>query len=379
MNLDEVERLLSGTTEEEQLMKKQVSAISNIRPALSTYNRINKKYPNTLEQLLETQAPVTSDNLRVEVIREKNYFYSVSNNMTTIPISVYDKKSFDYTNEGEDYKLIYNIVLPTEEESDDEYDLFGGSYYAEQVVNGINTASKDYLSMEAEVDKDYDGDGLTDMEEAKYGTSKYNSDTDGDGFSDKEEIDGGYDPLNKPSVANTYNNTSITDIEITSEDHIRGNINTTVTMIEYSDFECPFCKKFQPTLEKILEDYDGQVRLVYHHLPLSFHINSQKAAEASECADDQGMFWEMHDYMFANQESLNITSLKNAATELGMNPTSFNNCLDSGIYESLIKDSIAEAHAVDINGTPVTFINGTLVSGAQSYEFLSIIIDQELQ
>ena len=210
MTLDEVERLLSGITEEEQLMEKQVSAIGDIRPALSTYNRINKKYPDTLEQLLEIQAPVTSDSIRVEVIGEKNYFYSVSDNMTTIPISAYDDKSFDYTNEGEDYKLIYNIVLLAEEESEDEYDLFGGSYYAEQVVNGVNTANKTYLSMEAEIDKDYDGDGLTDMEEAEYGTSKYNSDTDGDGFSDKEEIDAGYDPLTKPAAVNTYSNINST-------------------------------------------------------------------------------------------------------------------------------------------------------------------------
>lgn len=168
------------------------------------------------------------------------------------------------------------------------------------------------------------------------------------------------------------------DIEATADDHIRGDKNAPVTMIEYSDFECPFCGRVQPTLEQILEEYDGQVNLVFRHFPLSFHQNAQKAGEASECAADQGKFWEMHDKMFENQTALDVDSLKGYAKELGLNTSTFNSCLDSGKHSQKIKDGLTDGSQYGVQGTPATFVNGTMVSGAQPYENFKAAVENAL-
>lgn len=168
------------------------------------------------------------------------------------------------------------------------------------------------------------------------------------------------------------------DIAVTADDHIRGDKNAAVTMIEYSDFECPFCGRVQPALEQILEEYDGQVNLVFRHFPLSFHPSAQKAGEASECAADQNKFWEMHDKMFANQTALGVDSLKGYAKELGLNTSTFDSCLDSGKYEQKVKDGITDGSKYGVQGTPATFVNGTMVSGAQPYENFKAAVENAL-
>lgn len=192
-------------------------------------------------------------------------------------------------------------------------------------------------------------------------------------------VDVGADTNPTPSPAQPTQPTQPTptkaDIQVKSDDHIRGDKNAPVTMIEYSDFECPFCSRVQPTIEKILSDYEGQVNLVYRHFPLSFHPNAQKAGEASECAAEQGKFWEMHDMMFADQDQLDVDSLKNSAKELGLDTSSFDKCLDDGKYAQKVKDDIAEGSNYGVQGTPATFVNGQLVSGAQPYENFASVID----
>lgn len=170
------------------------------------------------------------------------------------------------------------------------------------------------------------------------------------------------------------------DIVVTSDDHIRGGKNAKVTIVEYSDFECPFCGAAHPTVKQVMDTYGDQVRLVYRHYPLSFHPQAQKAAEASECASDQGKFWEFHDLVFDNQDLLQggVPQLKKWAAELKLNTTKFNNCLDSGEKAAKIAAQQDGGNAVGVSGTPGFFINGVSVVGAQPFSAFKQIIDQEL-
>lgn len=157
-----------------------------------------------------------------------------------------------------------------------------------------------------------------------------------------------------------------------------GPADAKVTIIEYSDFECPFCQRAQETIKKVLEEYEGQVRLVFKNYPLSFHKNAIIAAEAGECANEQGKFWEMHDKMFANRLSLEKKYLKKYAKEIGLNEEQFNQCLDSEKYKSAIDKDVVEGNKLGFNGVPAFFINGKLLSGAQPIEEFRKIIDEEL-
>ena len=167
---------------------------------------------------------------------------------------------------------------------------------------------------------------------------------------------------------------------VSSEDYVRGDANAKITLIEYSDFECPFCSRHAPTIDKILENYKGKVRLVFRHFPLSFHPEAQKAAEASECAGEQGKFWEMHDKIFEANEAKNMSvdTWKKAAKDLKLNTAKFNDCLDSGKYLSKIQNEQADGQAAGVEGTPATFVNGKLISGAVPYEQFKSVIDSIL-
>jgi len=170
--------------------------------------------------------------------------------------------------------------------------------------------------------------------------------------------------------------TNIQNFEITKSNHIRGDFNALITLVEFSDFECPFCERHYPIMNKILSDYKGKVRLVYKHFPLSFHANAQKAAEASECADEQEKFWEYHDKLFENQAGgYSSDKFKKWAKDLGLNNEKFNDCLDSGKYAQKVQADFQEGQQKGVNGTPATFVNGQLVSGALPYESFKQIID----
>lgn len=163
---------------------------------------------------------------------------------------------------------------------------------------------------------------------------------------------------------------------VTDADYIRGDKNAKITMIEYSDFQCPFCQRHLPTLDRILADYKGKVRLVYRHFPLnSIHPQAQKAAEASECAGEQGKFWEMHDKLFENQTALQIDNLKQYAKDLGLNTSQFNNCLDTSKFASKVNQQATEAQNSGITGTPGTWVGDQLVKGAYPYDTFKQIID----
>ncbi|MDP1889374.1 MAG: thioredoxin domain-containing protein [Gemmatimonadaceae bacterium] len=167
---------------------------------------------------------------------------------------------------------------------------------------------------------------------------------------------------------------------ITSDDHVKGPENAKVTLIAYSDFECPYCLNHKATVDQVVENYGDDVRVVFRHFPLSFHPEAEKAAEASECAAEQGKFWEMHDKIFAANEAgtMSVNKWKEEAKKLGLNTTKFNDCLDSGKYASNISDEAASGSAAGVEGTPATFVNGELVSGALPYDQFKQIIDSKL-
>lgn len=149
-------------------------------------------------------------------------------------------------------------------------------------------------------------------------------------------------------------------------DHIRGKKDAKVTLIEYSDFECPFCLRHEDTVNSLLTQFPNDVRLIYRHYPLSFHPEAQKAAEASECAGLQGKFWEMHDKIFeANAAgNMNVQRWKDAAKELGLDTTKFNGCLDNGDTAARVAQDQQEGTAAGVGGTPATFVNGQMIEGA---------------
>ncbi len=159
---------------------------------------------------------------------------------------------------------------------------------------------------------------------------------------------------------------------------VRGDPNAQVTIIEFSDFQCPYCGSVAPTIKQVLQEYEGKVKLYYKHFPLSFHEFAQKAAEASECAADQGRFWEYHDKLFENQEALDEASLKQYAKDLGLDSARFDSCLDSGQKASLVQSDFDEGQANGVSGTPAFFINGRMLVGAQPYSAFKQAIDAAL-
>jgi protein-disulfide isomerase len=149
-------------------------------------------------------------------------------------------------------------------------------------------------------------------------------------------------------------------------------------MVIFSDFQCPFCSRVEPTLTQIDKDYAGKVRQVWKNYPLPFHNNAEPAAEAAMAADAQGKLWQMHDKLFANQQSLDRPSLEKYAQEIGLDMNKFKADLDAQKYKSQIESDTKEGTAVGVNGTPAVFINGRKISGAYPLETFKKIIDAEL-
>ena len=159
-----------------------------------------------------------------------------------------------------------------------------------------------------------------------------------------------------------------------------GPASAPITIVEFSDFECPYCGGLFPTLKEIEKKYADKIRVVYRQYPLtSLHPHAQKAAEASLCADEQKRFWDFHDSLFGNQQDLTVDSLKRRAVELKLDAPAFNTCLDSGKHAETIKKDIVEGSRAGVSGTPAIFINGRLLSGNQPYTSIAQVIEDELQ
>ena len=160
-------------------------------------------------------------------------------------------------------------------------------------------------------------------------------------------------------------------------------------MFEYSDMECPYCKKFHPTGQQVVDAYKGQVAWVYRHFPLSFHANAQKEAEASECANDLGgntAFWKYVNTLFSRTSSggtgFALSDLPSLAKEIGLNETKFTDCLDSGKYTQNIKDEMANGSKYGVSGTPGNIIFDTktgkskIMPGAYPFPDFKKVIDE---
>jgi protein-disulfide isomerase len=167
-------------------------------------------------------------------------------------------------------------------------------------------------------------------------------------------------------------------IDIPTDSPVFGPKHAKVTIVEWSDFECPFCGRVGPTLEEIKKTYGKQVRVAFRHQPLPFHPNAKPAAEAAMAAHEQGKFWQYHDKLFANQRALDRASLEKYAQELGLNATKFKAALDSGKFRAKVEADAAAGSAAGANGTPTFFINGRQLVGAQPFPAFKAIIDEEI-
>lgn len=158
----------------------------------------------------------------------------------------------------------------------------------------------------------------------------------------------------------------------------KGPANAPIELIEFSDFQCPFCLQANSTVQRILSDYGDRIRFVYRHLPLKNHPHAWPSAEAAQCADEQGKFWQYHDRLFADQTKLGGEDLKAHAAALGLDEARFNACVDSHKYKAAVDTDVLDAEKLGVSGTPAFFVNGRLLSGALPYDTFKKVIDEEL-
>lgn len=173
------------------------------------------------------------------------------------------------------------------------------------------------------------------------------------------------------------------------DDPSLGNKNAKVTVIEFSDYQCPFCRTFwKESFSQLKKEYidTGKVKFVYRDYPLSFHPMAEPSAQAGECADEQGKYWEFHDKIFGEEDkkgqgtvTYTVQDLKLWASQIGLNQVKFNQCLDSGKYKAEVQKDFDDGNSAGVSGTPSIFINGRLVVGAQPYASFKAIIDEELK
>jgi len=159
----------------------------------------------------------------------------------------------------------------------------------------------------------------------------------------------------------------------------RGPADAPITIIEFSDYQCPFCRRAEPTLKQVLERYEGKVRFVFRHFPLDrIHPLARGASEAAACADQQGKFWEFHDQLFAENAQLDRAGLDTLAGKTGLDPAAFKLCMDERKTQALVEKDVQAGSAAGVSGTPAFFINGIPLRGAVPAEEFQRIIDDEL-
>jgi len=160
----------------------------------------------------------------------------------------------------------------------------------------------------------------------------------------------------------------------------RGAAEAPITLVEFSDFHCPFCKQSQATLKQLLERYSGKVKLVYRDFPLDqLHPQARAAAEAARCANDQGKFWQYHDVLFQRPPDAAPQVLRTYAEQIGLDAAAFDRCLTSGIHREAVDRDVEDAARLGLTGTPAFFINGRPLTGAQPLEAFVRIIEDELK
>ena len=157
-----------------------------------------------------------------------------------------------------------------------------------------------------------------------------------------------------------------------------GPADATVTVVEFGDFQCPYCGDVEPVLQQLLVTYEGQIRLAFKQFPLWFHSHAYLAAEAALAAQAQGAFWPYHDRLYASQGALLREDLESYAAELGLDLDAFRTALDAHTYAPAVDADLAQGEALGVPGTPCFFVNGRMGAGALPYEALAAVIDEEL-
>jgi protein-disulfide isomerase len=168
-------------------------------------------------------------------------------------------------------------------------------------------------------------------------------------------------------------------VAIASTDPVRGARSAPVTIVEFSDYQCPFCARLVPVLAQVLTTYGDRVSIVWKDFPLEeSHPRAAKLAEAARCAGDYGKYWEFHDRVFANQAAAATTSFEDYARSVGLPAAEFAACVNSGRHAKRVTESLAAGNRLGVDATPTLFINGRVMAGAEPFEVLARIIDDEL-
>lgn len=163
----------------------------------------------------------------------------------------------------------------------------------------------------------------------------------------------------------------------TKDAYALGDRNAPVELVEFADYQCPYCQKVAPQLEQLKKEFGPKLTVVFKDFPLSMHPNAEKAAEASRCAGEQGKYWEYHDLLFNSQE-IKPNELKEHANALKLDSNRFDACLDKGTEAAAVKKDLDEAMSLGLTGTPSFFVNGHFFSGVVEYAALKDIINQQL-
>ena len=168
------------------------------------------------------------------------------------------------------------------------------------------------------------------------------------------------------------------DVAFTDADPVKGAMSAPIQIVEYSDFQCPYCSRVNPTLAQVQETYGDKVAIVFRNFPLPMHKEAPRAGEASYCAQDQGKFWEYHDVLFQNQRAQKDEDLKKYAAEVGLDAAAFDACLTSNKYKERVDNDKKTGEMAGVSGTPAFFINGVFVNGARPFEAFAEVIDEEI-
>jgi protein-disulfide isomerase len=184
------------------------------------------------------------------------------------------------------------------------------------------------------------------------------------------------DELKKKYPTTTYLRPPVVEVS-TGGREARGSKSAPVTIVEFSDYECPFCKRAEASVQQVVKAYGDKVQLYYRDYPLPFHQRAEPAAVAARCAEAQGKFWPYHDKLMASTK-LDDESLKSLAVEAGVDAAKFDECVAKNPYKDAIAKDVADGEKAGVNGTPAFFINGRLIDGAQPFEKFKEVIDEEL-
>ena len=163
------------------------------------------------------------------------------------------------------------------------------------------------------------------------------------------------------------------------DDASRGPEDAPITIVEFSDYQCPYCKRAEETVEQVIARYPDKIRVIYRDYPLHFHQNAKTASMAAECAEEQGKFWEMHKAIFTDQSKLSSEQLTQTAGSIGLEVEPFKECLESNRYAAEVDNDFNDGQSYGVTGTPTFFINGIMIVGAQGVDAFSEIIDRELE